>query len=562
MSSRNSIGSDVTGLSATFLGERYREGEVHQSTEDSHLSRTLSANLESSEVDSGFGGVEIERISENAKSNAKTASFTRNGKRYHLTTTLKTGLEVYHWFTQDQWEKIADHMDTLGEGMGGDDGLQELIINLSSESALGYLPGMHSDASFDTREFPIGNETMQQLIRYVSPLINTPIISIPNRPYASLYNERPLLPDTSASDKKKGLKVSWKKFGETRFLRLINAARVQETHSIHRTAANGFVDAAEQKLKALDKFYDTEEDSLLNSLTRSVEGAELALEQTRKNGTTEQVKAAQDHLEDLQAKKVGLENKNALQLAVTLHHSPAPRSLTRTGEKHLRTPLSDLEHCLQNAFDARLVLCEKEGLIGLDGTINLDTEAKVKKYQEITDVAALLIPHRLSDTSKTDSLINAFYAGGVSLNAITSRATVGPEASTTYPAFLPATPPQRGPHSRTHEQMRILVSEIIHEDITPNTRSDEYAYYGFELPGQRSEPSLSSFSSISDLSTFGDEDLEDPSNSSVEVFIHRNARRRDSTSALSDDTNVFDESEIQDELALFDLPTYASDDES
>lgn len=477
MGSNNPIGSDVTGLSMTFTGRDYPEVDTDavQSSPHSAVSKP----------DPGFSGVEIERAHDPAKTNEKTTSFIRGNKRYHLTTTLKSGLEVYHKFTQDQWEKIADHIDSLGEGMGKDQGLQELIVNLSSESALGHTFDTGTKSSFETRAFPVGHKAMQNLISFVTPLIDVPLVSIPNKPYGSIYTERPLLPSTSSSDKEKGLKESAHQFNARHLHKLVSAVEAKNTHSIESLTADGFTRAQEHKINALEALYGPEDSPILDKIDARIQNAKNSLSHAREYGDPAQIKNAQATLDELKATKASLQNKEAMRLAVALHHSPKEHSLQKLGEKHTRTSVTNLDHCLQNAFDARLVLCEKEGLIGPDGAILLDTEEKIKKYQEISDTAALLIPHIPSDTetpSETDALINAFYAGGASLNALTARAAFGPEETTTYPVFLAAIPPQSGEPSRIHEKMRGYVEEIVYDNVSSDTNALAYSHYGAALP--------------------------------------------------------------------------------
>lgn len=501
MPSRITPGS--TGFSATFTGRDYQETDARLDIRQQPAAREQGS---ATQQDPGFSGVEIERVSKEPSSNEKTASFTRNGTRYHLKSTLKSGLEIYHWFTQDQWEKIADHMDALGEGMGGDTGLNELVINLSKESALGHLSGNPTENAFETRAFPANHEGMQEFIRFINPLIDVPVLTIPNRPYAAVDSDRSLFPATSKDIKAKETIASIQEFGAKHLHKLINAIEARNTHGIDQVDTNDFTRSVERRLDALEAVYGSEDENALDMLEEQIKRAETSLSHTRQNGDAEEVTHAHDRVLGLKAKKAGLENKEALRLAIALHHAPTDRSVKRLAEAHSRTSPSDLEHCLQNAFDARLILCEKEGLIDSDGKLNLNTEDKVKKYQELSDIAALLIPHRPSGTdtpSEEDALINVFYAGGASLNALTSRAAVGPEESTTYPIFPKALPPKRGAHSRIHEEMRSLVERVVYESVNSDTNPTDYEHYGAQLP-QRAPPEQINF-----LEGYESEDFED-----------------------------------------------------
>jgi hypothetical protein len=458
-------GSDYTGLSTTFTGNAFISDEMRRQAESVRLDTPLPT-----EEDPGFAGVEIERVSATNTSNEKTGSYVRNSKRYYLTTTLKTGQEVYHRFTQDQWAKIADHMDRLASGMENSNGLRELSINLSTESALGHAPNRSGEDVFSIFAFPPMHQGLEELIRFVNPLIDQPVTTMPKRAYTALENERSLFPGVSSSDRKKELKRDALTFRCQELPAICTEIQNRGTYGLIPDAPdqtmNAFVRIQEKKVDALEELYLVDGKDILDKLTSDIDTATVALSRARGQDGIAAVTAAKEHLDKLKARKTAFENKKGLRMALALHYSPSDIATSYPHEAHKRTPKSSLEYCLKNAFDARFMLCARENLIDSEGVLILDTEAKVRKYQEITDTAALLIPHNPQESAKTDALINLFYAGGASLNALAGKPIKATEDSIAYPIFLGTQPPEYGEQSRAHEAMREIIQGVVYDGTT------------------------------------------------------------------------------------------------
>ena len=424
--------------------------------------------------DHGLGHVAVEEAGNTESSNKKKFSFIRNGLRYHISTTLKTGLETFHKFTEEEWDTIADHVDQLVAQMENGDRLKEVSVNLSTESAIGKGTSENGKGFFSALANFLESAPLIGLVQYVNPLLPQPVTTMPTCAYTSLDSERKAFSSTSSSVKEKEFDRSPSRFRDQEASQIIQAAHILGTHGLTPQAlpqvVNSLARKQEAKIVALEACYTQGDKDVFEKLTDDIAKAKKRLHHPEnRRGTLEDIKSATAHIQKLESQKAALRQKKTLRTALALHHAPDAHSTRYPHEAHDRTPKAALEHCLQNAFDARFVLCEREGLIGSGGLIDLDTEEKTKKYQEITDTAALLIPHDADDSTKTDALINQFYAGGSSLNALASRPVKETETSRAYPVFKGSQPPQRGEQIRMHETMREIVQRIVYDgtsDIT------------------------------------------------------------------------------------------------
>lgn len=419
--------------------------------------------------------------------------FIRGGQRYHI-STMVAGAEIYHTFTLDQWEKIADKMDAVKASGLGKAALTEFAINLSTESYTGIKKD-NPDSYVHTALSPTHDSygTFKTLRSHVQDLLPMTITSMGfHDAYASQGSDREVFSAITESLNKKGNKKTLSEFiqeagGTTGcVMDRVHTYGLPDPHDSREEAkivAFAVICRQEGKVKALEEGFierladgtsTSRVDTLEKELTDLQSDLSIAGQQT---GGVHLVKDITAKIEKTKNTLAAYHHKEQLRIAAYLHNSqclsPIADHETRpTAEQYEKTPITNTQAILQNAFDARLVLCHQEGLIDEEGRIRDDMSAAERvKYEEITDTAALLIPAlkpaQEGGKSESDHMIQLFYGGGSALNALTHRSSKRLEGNTepVFPVFPNVIPPE-GKSSKVHVAMREIMQKVVYFDPT------------------------------------------------------------------------------------------------
>jgi len=420
-------------------------------------------------------------------SNKKFPFFIREGQRYHISTSV-ADTEIYHEFTLDQWEKIADKMDAL---KGHEDGignaqLREFAVNLSTESFIGIArdnPSSYESAAFTPTHQAY--KSFETLRNHVQDLLPTPISSIGfHDAYPSHKSSRSVFPTVTEKSKEKTNKQDLEAFYTEHESGAVTHILHLKSYGINDQSADDCVNAftlqQEAKLTDLEQALTQHsvgsdgksvslEAHLQEELTAAENDLKTALEQTPQD--TRDVATKKSAVKDLESRLQACSYKEQLRLATLLHNShlytQGAFDPTAAPADYMRTDYENTQAVLQNAFDARLVLCHKEGLIDAEGKVSTNmTKEELAKYQEITDTAALLIPNldpsQTGQRSQSDHMMQLFYGGGSALNALAQRPTTPSDGnnSSIYTTF-PSVAPPKGRSADVHTAMRKLLQQTL-----------------------------------------------------------------------------------------------------
>lgn len=473
-------------LKAAFTGPRFQEP-----SSPTERSRTLSTDSDRSAFSSrpqlgehgDIAAFDVQNA-ESPHSNKKFPFFMRGGQRYHI-STMVAGAEIYHTFTLYQWEKIADKMDALKEhsDLASASILTEFSVNLSTESCTGIDQNNQENYRYITFSPNLPTyDTFKDLHSYVQELLPAPIVSMNFRDaYASEGSERAAFSTVTKKSKAKTNERDSKAFKEEHMAETMTRIQQVRSYPINDESSEEYVNALtyqhEKQLADLEETFtvndpDTGETiSLEADLKKQLEKTQKDLASIRENqpGDTQGIRALETSAKELAVKIEACGHKEQLRLAAILYNSgnidPIIDSLD-TAHYTQRNP-EHTQAILQNAFDARLVLCHKEGLVDDQGKILTSMTAQQRaKYEEITDTAALLIPDldpaQAGDRSESDHMLQIFYGGGSTLNAFTHRPTscIDGDDRATFPSFPNVIPPE-GRSAKVHTAMRNMVQKAI-----------------------------------------------------------------------------------------------------